>query len=189
MKRIAYVRVSTPEQRHDRQIQGLRHLADELHIETISALAQRRPIYDHVVSRLKSGDTLLLWAIDRAYRSTKDALIEIEALRSRGVRIEIGNFPLDTETPQGRFVLTVMSGMAQLEHEVLVQRTKEGIAAARANGKTLGRPPKLTPIQLFEAHCRIAAKEATCAQIAAEYRIAPWTLTRAIKRSLANPAQ
>src|SRR5690554_1417064 len=86
MKRIAYLRVSTAEQRPDRQIEGLKDLADELHIETLSAVARRRPVYEHVTARLQAGDMLVIWALDRAYRSAKDALNEIDALRERPCR-------------------------------------------------------------------------------------------------------
>ncbi|WP_051034624.1 recombinase family protein [Rhizobium sp. CF142] len=184
MKKIAYLRVSTAEQNPDRQIEGLKHIADELHIETLSAVARHRPVYDRVIGRLRRGDMLVVWALDRAYRSAKDALIELDALRERGVYFQIANLDLDTTTPHGRFIYTIMSGASQYEREMLIERTKEGIAAARAQGKRIGRPPKLTQIQLFDAHHRIVTGQATRVQIAAEYKIAPWSLTRAIKRSV-----
>lgn len=184
MRKLGYLRVSTQEQKPDRQIDGLRALCDELHIETLSAVARSRPVYETVVSHLERGDMLVVWALDRAYRSAKDALVQLDALRERGIFFQIANFNLDTTTPHGRFIYTIMSGAAQYEREILIERTKEGIAAARAQGKLIGRPPKLTHEQLLDAQCRILGRTATKAAIAAEHGIAPWTLTRAIRRSV-----
>lgn len=186
MKRIAYLRVSTAEQKPDRQIDGLQEISDELHIETMSAVGRKRPVYERVIAALGPGDMLVIWDLDRAYRSAKDALNELDSLRDRGIDFHIANFHLDTTTPTGRFVYTVMSGLAEFERGTLSQRTKEGIAAARERGKRIGRPPKLTPLQLFEARCRIDAGE-TRTRIATEYEVAPWTLTRAIRRSIEAP--
>jgi len=187
-RRIAYLRVSTSEQTPARQIEGLKHLADELHIETLSAVARRRPVYESVIERLRAGDALVIWDLDRAYRSSKDAINELDALHDRGVHFHIANLQLDTTAPHGRLIYTILSGLAEFERNLLVQRTKEGIEAARENGKRIGRPPKLTDRQLFDAHYRLATKQATRAKIAAEHGIAPWTLTRALRRSMNKPA-
>lgn len=186
MRRIAYLRVSTAEQRPDRQIEGLKDMADELHIETASAVARRRPVYDRVIQTLAPGDVLVIWALDRAYRSAKDALNEIDALQARGIHVQIANLHLDTATPHGRFIYTIMSGLAEFERETLVQRTKEGIEAARLRGKRIGRPPKLSASQISDAHRRLLQGEATRAEIAAELDVQPWTLTRAINRHVAQ---
>jgi DNA invertase Pin-like site-specific DNA recombinase len=183
MKRIAYLRVSTAEQCPDRQIDGLKGISDELHIERLSAVAKRRPVYENVMKRLKPGDTLVIWDLDRAYRSAKDAINEFDALRERGIDFHIANLHLDTTTPHGRLIYTILGGLAQFERETLVQRTKEGMEAARRRGKRIGRPPKLSSRQLEEAQRRIVVGGETRVKIAAEYRVAPWTLTRALKRN------
>lgn len=183
MRRIAYLRVSTAEQRPDRQIHGLEGLADELHIEKLSAVARRRPVYESVLARLRPGDTLVIWDLDRAYRTSKDAINELDALRARGIHFHIANLHLDTTTPHGRLIYTILGALAQFERETLAQRTREGIEAARRNGKRIGRPPKLSLRQLSDARHRIATGADTRVKIAADYGIAPWTLTRALKRS------
>lgn len=184
MRRIAYLRVSRTDQRPDRQIIGLRDMADELHIEKLSAVARRRPVYERVKSQLGPGDMLVVWALDRAFRSAKDAINELDALRARGVVFQIAEMHLDTSTPHGRHQYTIMSANAELERELLIQRTKEGIAAARERGVTIGRPPKLSSLQLFEAHCRVLKGVETKKQIASAYGIRSWTLTRALRRSV-----
>ncbi|WP_421929777.1 recombinase family protein [Neoaquamicrobium sediminum] len=182
MRRIAYLRVSTAEQRPDRQIEGLKHIADELHIETLSAVAKHRPVYERVVERLSAGDALVIWDLDRAYRTSKDAINEMDALRARGIHFHIANLHLDTTTPHGRLIYTVLGALAEFEREILAQRTKEGIEAARRRGKRIGRPPKLTDRQLANARRRIETRGQTRAQIAAEHGMTPWSLTQAIKR-------
>lgn len=177
MKRIAYLRVSTAEQRPDRQINGLRGLADELYIEKLSAVARHRPVYQHVMSRLAPGDMFVVWALDRAYRTVADAFTELDALRARGIGFQIASMHLDTETADGRYQYGLISLQAQYEREKLIERTREGIAAARARGKRIGRPPKLSPLQLFEAHCRITAGDEPLADIAADYGLWAWSLS------------
>ncbi|MEX0956389.1 MAG: recombinase family protein [Rhizobiaceae bacterium] len=183
MKKIAYIRVSTPEQRHDRQIEGLKAFCDELHIETLSACSAKRTVYDRVIRRLKPGDMLVVWDLDRAFRSVVDALTEAEKLRARGVHFRIANLNIDTSTPAGIFVYTMMSALAEFERRTLSQRTKEGLAAARQRGARIGRPPKMTAQQLREARARIEGREPT-ATVAADYGVAPWTLARALKRQM-----
>ena len=183
MKKIAYLRVSTPDQCVDRQIDGLKGLCDELHVEKLSAVSRRRPVYEAVVRSLEPGDMLVIWDLDRAYRSARDALNELDALEKRGINFLIASLNLDTTTPEGYLLYTIMSGLAEFERRTLSRRTKEGLAAARRRGKRLGRPPKLSPRQLSEARRRLAAGEETQVALAAEYGIAPWTLTRAIRRA------
>lgn len=187
MRRIAYIRVSTADQRVDRQILGLRGMADELHIEERSAVADERPVFERVKTILRPGDVLVVWDLDRAFRKVVDAFIELDALKARGVYLQIATMNIDTTTADGRHQYGMRSLNAQWEREKLIERTKEGIEAARERGVKIGRPPKLSPVQLFDAHCRILAGE-PCAKIAAEHDIWPWTLTRAIRRSVSEAA-
>lgn len=186
MRKIAYLRVSTAEQRPDRQIDGLSQIADELHVETLSAVSKRRPVYESVVAMLQRGDMLVVWDLDRAYRSAKDAINALDLLRDRGIHFHIANLRLDTSTPHGTLIYIIMSGLAQFERDTLAQRTREGIAAARARGKRIGRPPKLNRRQLADARQRVKHGDRPAA-VAADYDIAPWTLTRALRRSIQPP--
>lgn len=179
---VGYLRVSTAEQRPDRQIDGLRMICDELHIETLSAVSPHRPVYGRVVSELLPGDMLVVWDLDRAFRSVVDALTEAEKLRKRGVHFRIATLNIDTSTPAGMFVYTMMSALAEFERRTLSQRTKEGLAAARQRGARLGRPPKLTGEQIREAKQRIASGERVSI-IADDYGVAAWTLSRALRRA------
>jgi len=182
MKRIAYIRVSTPDQRHDRQVEGLREICDELHIETVSACHTRRPVYDKALKRLKAGDMLVVWDLDRAFRSVVDALTEAEKLRGRGIHFQIANLNIDTTTPAGIFVYTMLSALAEFERRTLSQRTKEGLAAARKRGKRIGRPPVLTDTQLSDARLRIETEGHSAASVAREMGVKHWTLSRSLRR-------
>lgn len=186
MRRIAYVRISTSEQRPHRQINGLTALSDELHVETLSAVAKNRPVYEQVITRLNPGDTLVVWSLDRAFRSARDALNELHALQERGVQFHIADLNLDTATPHGKLTFTLMSAVAEFERDLLIQRTKEGIAAARARGKRIGRPPKMTAKQIREARHRITVLNEPHDDVAADYAVAPWTLSRAMRRQTSD---
>jgi DNA invertase Pin-like site-specific DNA recombinase len=187
MVKVGYLRVSTQEQRPDRQIDGLQGRCDRLFVETLSAVRPRRPIYDSVVQSLRPGDTLVVWDLDRAFRSVIDAVTEAERLRAKGIAFEIANLQIDTATPAGMLVYTVMSAFAEFERSTLIQRTKEGLEAARRRGKRLGRPPKLSATRLVEARTRLSTPGTTVTSIAREFGIAPLTLTRALRRSEEQP--
>lgn len=182
MKKIGYIRVSKQEQRPDRQIIGLEDLCDEVHIEKLSAVSRNRPVFEDIIRRLEPGDTLVVWDLDRAFRSVIDALNHCELLRERGIEFKIVNLQIDTETPAGMLVYTLMSALAEFERSNLVKRTREGLAAARHRGVRLGRPPKLTPRQIERARRELRRPHVTIGSLAEEFGVAPWTLSRALKR-------
>ena len=89
MKKIGYLRVSTEDQKPDRQIDGLKNLCDEIHIEKISATAKKRPVFEKVIKKLNAGDSLVVWALDRAFRSTLECLIR--GRKASGTRYKFSN--------------------------------------------------------------------------------------------------
>tara|TARA_R110002167_G_scaffold30531_9_gene101061 strand:- start:383 stop:976 length:594 start_codon:yes stop_codon:yes gene_type:complete len=187
--RIGYLRVSTEEQRLDRQVDGLLDLCDELHVEKLSAAKTTRPVYDAVVARLRPGDTLVVWDLDRAFRSTVDAIQTAEKLRARDVSFEIVKLPIDPSTLDGKLAYTVMAAFAEYERGLISRRTKEGLAAARQRGKRLGRPPKLNVAQIAAARLRLCGGTTTIAALAAEFGVAPWTLSRSLRKRVQQHEQ
>lgn len=181
--RIGYLRVSTQEQRPDRQLDGLKNHCNELFIEYASAASMKRPVFETVLDKLNNGDTLVVWDIDRAFRSTIDAIQTAEVLRARGIELNIVNLNVDTSTPAGMLVYTVMSACAEFERRIISQRTKEGMKAAKERGKRIGRPPKLKRKALQKAALRLSTEEVSIKQVAKELGVAPWSLTRALRRS------
>ncbi|MCA1241474.1 recombinase family protein [Stappia stellulata] len=181
MKKLGYLRISTHEQRPDRQIDGLHGLCDELHIETLSAVSAHRPVFDTLLSRLTTGDRLIVWDLDRAFRSTIDAIVTAEALRERGVGFQVATLMIDTETPAGEYTYTIMAATAQFERRNLAKRTREGMEAARRRGVRLGRPPLLSHDQVEDARRRIDAGLADAATLATEFGVSRWTVERAVR--------
>jgi len=176
--KIGYLRVSTKDQCEDRQIDALRPICDELHIEKLSAAAKMRPVYEKVLSELKPGDVFVVWDLDRAWRSAMDALVELHELRQRGVEIQIASMNIDTSTPIGKLLFTFISGLAEFERDTLRQRTKQGLEAARKRGKQIGRPQKLSNREVLRARQKLENDEANIEELAALHDVHPWTLRR-----------
>lgn len=143
-----YARVSTADQSLERQIAALRGrgIAPEaIHTETASGDGMRRPVLDHLRSELlEPGDTLVIHSLDRLSRRTAHIIVLLDELHGRGIRVESLHEALDTGTPDGRFQINLLGALAQREREILAERTREGLAAARAQGKLIGRPVRVT---------------------------------------------
>jgi len=178
--KFGYIRVSTKKQRTDRQIRGMRDMCDKLFIEHGSAASDKRPVFDKVLKMLSPGDTLLVWDMDRAFRSTEDAIIYARELQERGVLFQAVNFVIDTETADGNYAYQVNAAAAERERRKISERTIQGLERARQRGVRLGRPPKLNKKQIEKAKERIAKGE-QIKKIAHSYRVHPSTLKRHIQ--------
>ncbi len=144
MAKLGYIRVSTDKQLIDRQLQQLEDQCDQVFIEHgVSALSKKRPVYDELMASLKCGDIFVVASLDRAFRSVTDALNELERLHKSGIQFKSLSQDFDTTTPHGKLLYTLTAALAEWEREILSQRTKEGIQAARKRGKSIGRPRKL----------------------------------------------
>lgn len=143
---IGYARVSTLEQRLDRQIDALKAAGvDErmIYQEKATGTKRDRPELQRMLDELCDGDTVIITDLTRISRSSRDLLDIVDKIRERGASIKsIKDTWLDTteENPYSMFLLTVMSGLSQLERDLNSQRTKEGLASARARGRKGGRP-------------------------------------------------
>ncbi len=145
--KFGYARVSTEEQNLDRQIDALKEMgADEIVEEKMTGTKADRPQLIRLMDKLRKGDTVLITDLTRISRSTKDLLNIVDNIKSKGANIKSKKDTwLDTtsDNPYNDFLLTVMSGLSQLERDLTSQRTKEGLAAARARGRVGGRREKL----------------------------------------------
>ena len=176
------MRVSTQDQCLDRQFDGMRGICDELRVEKLSAVAAKRPVLEGLLADLREGDTLVVWDLDRAFRSTRDALDHAEALLERRVHFRVITYNIDTAHEDGMLVYTLLAAINQHERQRLARRTREGVEAARQRGKRIGRPPKLSREEVLAAKRRLDAKEASISKLARECGVHPWTLTRSIRR-------
>ncbi|MAN73603.1 MAG: hypothetical protein CME84_05870 [Henriciella sp.] len=183
VRRLGYIRTSTDRQSPARQIDGLRSVCDEVFIEEgVSASSAPRPVYDGLIATLEPGDVLVVWDVDRAYRSVIDALTEVKRLNARGIQFEAMSGEYDLSTPDGGFTFTLRAALSEWEREKLRARTREGLAAARARGVTLGRPRKLSRQKIEKARRALKRGGTTIKQLAQELKVAPRTLSRALKK-------
>lgn len=166
-----YARISTPDQVHDPQLDALAAAgipAGMVTTEIISGAvpAGRRPRLAALLDRLQPGDSLAVARLDRLGRDPADTLTLIRDLDARGVAIRMLDMGADSTTPAGRLVVAVLAAVAGWERDVLRERTRQGMASARARGTHTGRRHSLTPHQRREA-ARLAGEGTSLAGIAA----------------------
>ena len=138
---IAYARVSTEQQSLNRQIDLLTGFGyDKMFTEKFTGTKANRPEFDKVMLLLRNGDILVVESLSRLSRSTKDLLNILDELEMRGVKLVSLKENIDTSTPTGKLLVTVLSAICQFERDLTVQRTREGLKASRARGKVGGRP-------------------------------------------------
>lgn len=158
--RIGYIRVSTNDQNTALQRNALESAGcEQIFEDKISGKTDNRPGLKKLLKALSEGDTLVVWKLDRLGRSMRHLVTLIEDLRQRGVNFRSLTDSIDTGTPMGRFFFHVMGALAEMERELIIERTRAGLAAARAEGRTGGRRPKLTAEQWAQAGRLIAAGE------------------------------
>lgn len=177
---VGYARVSSADQTDDGQVDALNRAgATRVVTETASGVAER-PGLDSLVETLGPGDTLAVTEVSRLGRTTAEVLLLADSLIVRGVHLRVLNLGIDTATPTGGLVLTMMAGLARFERELLRERQRRGIDAARARGKHLGRPPLLNAGHLEAALRRLETE--SLAAVAGEWRVSERTLSRLVNR-------
>ncbi|HBM0096114.1 TPA: recombinase family protein [Salmonella enterica subsp. enterica serovar Blitta] len=151
MARIGYIRVSTNDQNTDLQRNALISAeCEQIFDDKMSGAKANRPGLKRALKALKTGDTLVVWKLDRLGRSVKNLVGLISELHERGIHFQSLTDSIDTSTPMGRFFFHVMSALAEMERELIVERTNAGLAAARAQGRVGGRRPVLQPDQIAQ---------------------------------------
>ena len=140
--RVGYARISTEGQQVARQEIILQNLGVErVFVETCSGKNTDRPELKKMLTFIREGDTVVIESISRLARNTKDLLLLVDEFSKRGVAFVSQKESIDTTTPTGKFILTVIGAIAELEREYILQRQAEGIAIAKANGVYKGRKP------------------------------------------------
>jgi DNA invertase Pin-like site-specific DNA recombinase len=140
---LGYGRISTRAQAPDRQEDMLRARGCErVFMEVASGTKGERPELARLMDCARPGDTLIVESWSRLGRSTKDLIELTEWFRLRGVKVLSLKENFDTETPQGKMMMTIFQAFAQFERDLIAQRTREGLESARARGRMGGRPPK-----------------------------------------------
>ena len=176
---VGYARVSTRDQTVALQLDAL-HGAGCVRVfeETASGAQRDRPQLAAALDYMRAGDTLVVWKLDRLARSTRQLIETVEELARRGIGFRCLTQDLDTTTAGGRLVFTIFSAIAEFEREIIQERTRAGLDAARARGRRGGRPPALKPRDLKEARALLTDPEITVEQVAARLKVSPSTLYR-----------
>lgn len=182
---IGYARVSTEDQHLDLQINALKLAGCSAIFEDqgVSATAKRRPGFEQALSSLQAGDVFVVWKMDRAFRSLKNALNILEEFENRAIEFRCLTEDIDTTTPMGKCMYQIRHAFSELERNLIRERTKAGMEAARQRGAHLGRPKKLSHPQIADMLGLLQSQSGiTPAQIAGQFGVS----TRTIYRALSN---
>lgn len=180
--RYGYGRISTDKesQRFDRQEDKLRDAGcGEIYLERVSGTSKSKPELERLLAELRGGDELVCVSIDRLGRSTQQVLELVNRLEDMGVILISLKEGFQTNTPQGRFFLTIVAAFSELEVEMCRSRVRDGLEAAKRRGKTLGRPRRdmETAIKMWQS------KDYSISEICEAVGCSKQTLYNAIKRS------
>jgi DNA invertase Pin-like site-specific DNA recombinase/DNA-binding CsgD family transcriptional regulator len=176
---FGYARVSTTGQNPDHQIDALLRAGvprEQIYLDTAGGAKASRPQPDLLLPMLRAGDTLKVTRLDRLSRSVLHLVTLGAQLRERGVGLHVIEQGIDTATAEGRAMFGMLSVLAELQRELIVANTRDGLAAARARGRVGGRPPRLTPDQAALAQQLYDARDKTVQQIADILRVPRSTL-------------
>jgi DNA invertase Pin-like site-specific DNA recombinase len=188
---IGYARVSTAEQNPAHQIDALVRAGvapDDVHVDHASGAKASRPQLDVVLQLLRAGDTLVITRLDRLGRSVLHLVTLGAGLREREIGLRVIEQGIDTATAEGRAMFGMLSVLAELQRELIVANTRDGLAAARARGRNGGRRPKLNPAQATHAQQLYDGRQHTVAQIAALLGVPRTTVYGHLSRARNGPA-
>src|SRR5947209_2050092 len=188
---IGYARVSTHDQTLALQQDALKQAGCErLFTDTASGTKADRPGLEEALSHIRSGDTLVVWKLDRLGRSLPHLIEAITRLQERGIGFKSLTEQIDTTTSGGKLIFHVFGALAEFEREVIRERTQAGLAAARARGRMGGRPKKLeTPTKVAMARNLYADHTHSVADICKSLGISRATLYRYLDTSAPPDAQ
>lgn len=179
---IGYARVSTQEQNLDRQLDNLKAAGCErVYQEKMTGTKADRPELARMMDSLRPGDTLVIDSFSRLSRSTKDLLETVERLTAEGVNIVSLKEKLDTTTATGKLMLTMLSALSQFERDLIAERTRDGLKAARARGRQGGRPKAGDARTKAAALAAYDANTLTNSEIAKQFGVSTATLGRWIR--------
>lgn len=181
--KVAYVRVSTIEQNEARQIEALeKHGIEKWFTEKISGKDTHRPELQNMLDYVREGDTIYVHDLSRLARSTKDLLEIVEILDNKKVSLVSNKENIDSSTPTGKLMLTMIGAIAEFERTNLLERQKEGIAIAKKAGKYKGRKPIEIEDERFKnLYSDYMKREITKVELAKELSVSRPTLDRMIK--------
>ena len=181
--RIGYARVSSQDQNPDLQLDALRAAGcKRIFVETASGAQRDRPELAAALSYMRSGDSLVVWKLDRLARSLKDLVEIIDDLQKRGVGFRSLTEAIDTTSTGGRLVFHIFGALAEFEHSLIRERTIAGLAAARARGRRGGRKLAMSKTDVRKAAAMLSDPAITKTEVARHFGVSRVTLNAALAR-------
>ena len=179
---IGYARVSTLDQKPELQLDTLKAAkCDKIYIDHASGAKEDRPQWQELLSYIREGDTLVIWKLDRAFRSMPQAVRILNDFHTWGLHIKVLTMDIDTHTPMGKCMYYVASAFAEMERDQIIERTQAGLQAARARGRKGGRPKVLTDKKVAMARALYADERHSVEDICQTLHIGKTTLYRYLK--------
>jgi DNA invertase Pin-like site-specific DNA recombinase len=180
---VAYVRVSTVEQNETRQIEGLKkYNIEKWFMEKVSAKDTNRPELRKMLEFVREGDTIYIHDFSRLARSTKDLLEIVEQLNKKGVHLVSNKENIDSSTPTGKLMLTMIGAIAEFERQNLLERQREGIEIAKREGKFKGGQVKKIDDDLFaRVYAKYSTRQINKKEMAEQLHISRPTLDKLLK--------
>jgi DNA invertase Pin-like site-specific DNA recombinase len=150
--KIGYARVSTRDQSLRMQVEALREAGcDKIHEEIASGAKTARPVLDEILRNLRTGDTVVIWKLDRLGRNLAHLIQLTTHLSEKKVGLISLNDPIDTTTSHGRLIFSIFGSLAEFERELIIERTHAGLKSARARGRKGGRPKGMSQDAMHKA--------------------------------------
>lgn len=183
---IGYIRISKADGSQSLDLQKdalVDYGVDQRYIyqDCVSGQREDRPGLNSALKALREGDTLVVWKLDRLGRSLKHLISTVQDLSDRNISLKVlsgqGSF-IDTSTPSGKFIFSIFAALAEFERELIIERTKAGLAAARARGRVGGAPFKMTPAKIRLAAASMADLSTNVSALCKELGISRQTLYR-----------
>jgi DNA invertase Pin-like site-specific DNA recombinase len=183
-KTVFYVRVSTRDQNPALQVAAAHRLGvktNDILIEKASGIRGDRPVLAQALAACKKGDTFACWKLDRVGRSVQHLSNFVAELEGRGVHFKTADGTADTTTTNGRLLLNILAAVAQFERDLIIERTRAGLAAARGRGKRLGPPLKWKADMVSKARALMANGDLNAEEVARTLKVSRRTLFRGLR--------
>ena len=183
-KTVFYARVSTRDQNPGLQVEAAKRLGvknDNIFTEKASGSRGDRPVLAEALAACSKGDTFACWKLDRVGRSVQHLSKFVAELNARGIHFRTADGNADTSTSNGRLLLNMLSAIAEFERDLIIERTRAGLANARKNGKRLGPPVKWQPEMVKQARRLMGRGDLTAQEVANMLKVSRRTLFNGLK--------
>lgn len=179
---VGYARVSTRDQHLELQLDSLRKEGcEKIFTDTLSGATTKRPGFEEALRYLRSGDKLVVWKLDRMGRSLQHLIETVKMLQDRGIALQAVQEKIDTSSSNGRLFFHIFGALAEFERDVIRDRTRAGLEAARARGRVGGRKNKLSSEQVKAARDLLKA-EHSVTEVAKMLQVSRSTLYRYLEQ-------